>query len=212
MSEYVWPAGSRESCSAIILNGGSSRRMAGADKAYLKVLGKPIVEHQLQVLRQRFGEIAMVNGTRATANTVSLPLLADRVGGLGPLDGIAAGLAWCSSDWLFVVAGDMPFVNLAAIDSLLGARTPELDIVAARIGSREQPLLALYHCGVLPALDIELSDGQLRASKFLRSPPDSVRVGWLSESDFSKESLRAFDNLNTPQDMKELVPKAREIE
>lgn len=212
MSENLSAVDSQESCSAIILNGGSARRMSGADKAYLTVSGKPIVEHQLYVLRQRFDEIAMVNGTRETTNAASLPLLGDRVGGLGPLDGIASGLAWCPSDWLFVVASDMPFVSLVAIDTLLQARTSERDIVAARIGSREQPLLALYRRKVLAALDIKLGNRELRASKFLRSPPESVRVGWLSESDFDEDSLRAFDNLNTPQDLKNLVPMAQEIE
>ncbi len=187
--------------------------MAGVDKAWLEVAGKPIVLRQLEVLHQRFTDLAMVLGAReAGHNSIDLPMLGDRVGGLGPLDGIAAGLAWCAHDWLFVVAGDMPFVNLEVIDTLLARRRSDIDIVVATIATRVQPLLALYHRRILPVLDQELANRRLRASAFLCEPPRGVRVDWLCEGDFSKEALRAFDNLNTPEDLKELVPIAPEIE
>ncbi|MBL4634548.1 MAG: molybdenum cofactor guanylyltransferase [Kofleriaceae bacterium] len=204
-------------CSAIILNGGGARRMAGVDKAWLEVAGQPIVLRQLEVLRQRFTDLAMVRGERQAKPQsmdlpIDLPMLGDRVGGLGPLDGIASGLAWCAHDWLLVVAGDMPFVNLEAIDTLLGQRRSDIDIVAANIDSRAQPLLALYNRRILPVLDQELANRRLRASAFLCKPPAGVRVAWLREDDFSQEALRAFDNLNTPEDLKELVPIEPQIE
>ena len=189
--------------SAIILNGGRARRMSGADKAQIKISGRSVLERQLEVLSQRFDAIAMVKQEPVDLAGHRLVSLVDRVGGLGPLDGIASGLAWSPEPWLFVMASDMPYPSLSLIDALLSARSDSSDLVGASIAGRAQPLFALYHRRLLPALEACLSERRLRASALLSNPPSGVRVTLLPEAEVLRldPKLQSFHNLNSPKDV-----------
>lgn len=188
---------------AAILSGGQARRMAGADKAWLEVAGRSIVHRQLEVLEQRFDAIAMVVADRGETRDLHLTALGDRVGGLGPLDGIASALAWSPQEWVLVIANDMPNVSLAVIDALLSARRSGHQIVGTIVENRAQPLLALYHTSLLPTLDELLGQGRQRASALLSSPPAGVQTVLLPESQIRRidPHLLSFQNLNSPEDL-----------
>ena len=187
---------------ALILNGGRSRRMGGADKSRIVVKGQPIVHRQVEILRERFQLIAMVGSAVDLPEELSLHSLADRVGGKGPVDGIAAGLAWSPEPWLFVVASDMPYPSLPLIDALLAMRDEESDIVSVATKGRGQPLFALYHRRLLPVLDSLLAEGRLRASDLV-APRAGVCVKSLSEEAARQldPELLSFQNLNSPEDV-----------
>ncbi len=188
---------------ALILNGGRSRRMGGADKSRIQIEGKSIVHRQCELLSKRFAALAMVGAAIDVPADLPLQALDDRVGGRGPVDGIAAGLSWSPEPWLFVVASDMPFLKLALIDALLEARGGESDIVCVDTGGRAQPLFALYHRRLLPTLDLRLSSGQLRATELIADPPDGVSVARLSENVARKfdPELQSFRNFNSLEDL-----------
>jgi molybdopterin-guanine dinucleotide biosynthesis protein A len=188
---------------ALILNGGRARRMDGADKSRIQIEGKSIVHRQCEVLFKRFNAVAMVGAAVDLPTDLSLHALEDRVGGKGPVDGIASGLAWSPEPWLFVVASDMPFLNLDLIDALLAARDDRSDIVCVDTGSRAQPLFALYHRKLLPTLDRRLSEGLLRASELIEAPPDGLSVARLSEAEARKidPELQSFRNFNSLEDV-----------
>jgi molybdopterin-guanine dinucleotide biosynthesis protein A len=188
---------------AAILNGGRARRMAGADKARIEVEGTRIVHRQLAVLGERFDAVAMVGKSAVSPDDLPVEFVPDRLGGKGPVDGIAAGLAWSPEPWLFVVASDMPFLCLPLIDALLDARTSDSDIVCVGTLHRPQPLFALYHRRLLPFLDQALSEGQLRASELVTAPPAGVSVTRLPEAEARHldPELRSFRNLNSPEDV-----------
>ena len=184
--------------SAAILNGGRARRMAGQDKAWVSVDGQPIVHRQLAVLQQRFSPIAMVVGERGHAKALPVAILADRIGGQGPVDGIAAALSWSPTEWILIVASDMPNLNLAIIDALLDAISPEADVIACESEGRVQPLFALYHRKSLPAIDAFLQAGHRKASQVLTEL--GLQVTWVSARKIA-EHHRAFANLNRPEDL-----------
>lgn len=188
---------------ALILNGGKARRMGGADKSRIQVEGKSIVHRQCDLLSQRFEACAMAGKTIDIPTDLPLHALGDRVGGLGPVDGIASGLAWSPEPWLFVVASDMPYLSLPLIDALLAAREEKSDIVCVDCAGRAQPLFALYHRRLLPTLDARLGAGLLRASELLQSPPEGVSVTRLPEA-VAREmdpELQSFRNFNRPEDV-----------
>lgn len=188
---------------AAILNGGQARRMSGANKAGIEVQGERIVDRQLAVLGERFESIAMIGKSAVDIEGLPLEALEDRVGGKGPLDGIAAGLAWSPQPWLFVVASDMPFLSPGLIDALLEVREEESDIVCVGLAERAQPLFALYHRRLLPLLDTILAEGRFRASGLLTTPPAGVVVTALAEERARQidPELRSFRNLNSPEDV-----------
>lgn len=185
---------------AVILNGGKARRMHSQDKSRLVLAGRTILDRQLAVLRPRFSHIAMVGGA---AQEDGVHSLVDREGGKGPLDGIAAALAWSPMPWVFVLASDMPCIEPALVDLLLRRRTSEAHLVGASIDGRAQPLLALYHRSLLATLDACLARTELRASELLLHPPAGVTVTLLSAEEvrLADANLRSFQNLNTPEDV-----------
>lgn len=189
--------------SAAILNGGKARRMDGADKARLAVGGRRIADTQLAILRDRFDPIAMVVARAEQTSGLAVEPIFDRVGGLGPIDGIASALAWSPHPWVLVLACDMPDVHPGLLGMLLDARDERYDIVAAESGGRVQPLLALYHQRLLPLLDARLAEGHLRASELVGTPPAGVSVRLLSEEEVRRADpeTKSFRNLNSPEDL-----------
>ncbi len=177
--------------------------MNGADKARLLVRGRSIASAQIEMLQTRCDAIAMVVAEPSQAAGLPVHALYDRVGGLGPLDGIAAALVWSPSPWVLVVACDMPDVSPAVVDLLLSKREPAFQIVAMMAEGRVQPLLALYQRTLLPVLDGKLEANKLRASELLESPPVGVSVRLLDESEVRRvdPKTESFRNVNRPEDL-----------
>lgn len=68
--------------------------MHGANKARMEVDGSRIADTQLAILRQYFDRIAMVVGRAEQAEDIAAEPIFDRIGGKGPIDGIASALHW----------------------------------------------------------------------------------------------------------------------
>jgi molybdopterin-guanine dinucleotide biosynthesis protein A len=174
---------------ALILAGGKATRFGGIAKHELVIAGRSIFERQVAVLAPRVVEI-IVSG----AAVAGYRCVVDPVANAGPLGGIAAGLAAVTTDWLLVVAGDMPYVSGELIDSLLGARGDGLDAVGIRIGDRPEPLCCVVHVRAREAVDRRLAAGQLKVSGLLTD--EGLRVRWLTDADPA-----ALRNLNSPSDL-----------
>jgi molybdopterin-guanine dinucleotide biosynthesis protein A len=177
--------------------------MGGVDKSQIQVEGERILHRQLAVLSQRFDAIAIAGSSFEAPEGLSLHSLADRVGGKGPVDGIASGLAWSPEPWLFVVASDMPYLSLALIDALLSRRTPASDIVCVELAGGAEPLFALYHRRLLPLLDTRLAEGMLRARDLVLPGATGIQAATLSEAEVRQidPELLSFRNLNRPEDV-----------
>jgi len=182
-------------CAGVILNGGKARRMGGLDKGALCFEGQSIVQRQITLLRPRTSALAMVGPSERAKGMRALP---DRVGGLGPLDGLAAALAWSPSPWVLVVACDMPTIVPSLLDALLDACflvdaqvDAQVDIVLA---SLNQPLLAVYNKRLLARCDAHLAAKQCS----MRSLLEESQVHCLEESlvDNIDPSRASFCNVN----------------
>lgn len=175
--------------SALILAGGKATRFGGIAKHELVIEGRTILERQVAVLAPRVAEILVscpddIAGYRTVRDAT----------GEGPLAGIAAGLAACASPWLLVLAGDMPFVTGAILDSLIDARAPELDAVGLEINGLPEPLCCLLHVRTRAAVERRLAAHRYKASGLLTD--EGLNVRWLTDAD-----PRALRNLNSPSDM-----------
>ncbi len=94
----------------VVLAGGESRRM-GQDKATLVFDGQPLWRRQAEVLRAAGANPVGINrrpDQPPLRLTPGLPLWCDTIGGIGPLAGLHAALHACATDWLAVVAVDLP--------------------------------------------------------------------------------------------------------
>jgi molybdopterin-guanine dinucleotide biosynthesis protein A len=126
---------------AIVLTGGRSRRL-GADKATAVVAGQRMID---RVLSQLPDVPVVVVGPDPGVPGVTVTR--ENPPGGGPAAGIAAGLARVSTEWVAVIATDMPF----AVPMLL-TLPREADAVVPVADGHPQPLYAWYRASALRGL------------------------------------------------------------
>jgi molybdopterin-guanine dinucleotide biosynthesis protein A len=188
----------REDVTALILAGGKATRLGGVDKHALVIEGQTILERQALVLRPRVAEILVSSGR----SIAGFRTVADAVPDLGPLGGIAAGLAAATTTWLFVVAGDMPHIHRALVECVLSRADGEADAVGIRIGGLPEPLCTALRVEVWrPIVAARITARRLKASALLTD--EEVRVRWIEEAEVREidPMLRALHNVNAPADL-----------
>ena len=184
---------------AAILAGGKSTRLGGEPKGFLKIDGRRIIDHQLDLLRKFFHRIVIVANDQTPWVSLGLPLLADRHPGAGPLAGIEAALLSLTDHQSAAVclASDMPFINSEVIELLIGT-APHAPLVVPRIGGHAEPLCARYGRVCLPGIATALAENRLKTSAFL----ETAGTHWIDESIFraADPALLSLENVNTPAD------------
>ena len=160
-----------EVVTALVLAGGESRRF-GSDKLVAPLHGTTVLEHLLASLPPHW-PVVVVGAERPTVRPVRWTS-EDPPGG-GPLAGIEAGLALVRTEFVVIVAGDMPYAGAAATDlvAALGKQPPTVEAVVARDDSgHANPLFAAYRvAAVREALPQSARD---RPAKLLLALPYSV--------------------------------------
>ncbi len=183
---------SRADVTALILAGGRATRLGGIDKRALVVDGETIFARQLRVLEPRVAEIVVATA----AEVPGYRTVVDPVPGVGPIAGIAAGLAAATTPWLLVVAGDMPYLTGALIDRMVGCAEDAVDAVGIRIEGLPEPLCCVLRVAVArPLIEARLADRRLKASEVLTDA--GLRVAWLD--DVARADVT---NINTPDDLR----------
>jgi molybdopterin-guanine dinucleotide biosynthesis protein A len=188
----------RDQVTGLILAGGKATRLGGVDKRALVIEGRTIFERQVDALGPCVAEI-LVASPRAIAG---FRCVADPVPDLGPLGGIAAGLAAAATPWLFVLAGDMPHVQRALIELVLDRADAEADAVGIRIGGLPEPLCTAMRVAVWrPIVSARIAARRLKASMLLTD--EQVRVRWIEEAEVRgiDPVLRVLHNVNSPEDL-----------
>ena len=184
--------------SALILAGGKATRFGGIAKHELLVDGQTIFSRQVSVLAPRVAEI-LVSSPRAVDGYRTVQ---DARDGVGPLAGIAAGLAACRTPWLLVIAGDMPYITGAVVDQLIDrARASvdphaadSVDAVGIRIDGLPEPLVCVLHTRALVTVERRIAESDFKASRLLTDA--NMRVDWIEDVD--RTALR---NVNAPEDL-----------
>ena len=182
--------------SALILAGGRAMRFGGIAKHELVIEGRTIFERQVAVLAPRVAEIIVSGATISTYRSV-----ADAVAGAGPLAGIAAGLAAARTEWLLVVAGDMPYISGDVIDLIVSRIDDAHDAVGIRIGELPEPLLCALRCTIRGVVERRIAAGQRKASRLLTD--GDLRVCWIEDHELRAidPGLRTLFTVNAPVDL-----------
>lgn len=180
------------SSSALILAGGKATRLGGAAKHELLVDGgHTIFERQVAVLAPRVAEILVATPHDIAGYRCVRDVLPD----VGPLAGIAAGLAAVRTPWLVVIAGDMPHMTGEVIDELLAAAAEDAaeDAVGVRIRGLAEPLVCALHHRVLAGIERRIESRRYKVADMFAD----MRVTWL---DLDRH-MQAFSNVNEPADL-----------
>ncbi len=107
---------------AVILAGGASRRM-GRDKATLLYEGVTLLERTVSTVSQRCSPVLVIAAPGQPLPPVQAEVLRDEARGVGPLLATGRGLraaAAAGVELAFVCAVDMPLLDAALIDELVG--------------------------------------------------------------------------------------------
>lgn len=180
----------------LVLAGGAGRRMGGADKARLEVGGLSLLDRALAALAPA-RRLAVAGGSRIRADDASgLVVLPDSRPGLGPLAGLAAGLAWAESggaDWLLTAPVDAPFLDAATYGALLAATDADLDAVFAASEGRSHWLIAAWRPRLAAAARHALKGEDLSVARFLKDK--ACRALDIPDAG------RQFMNVNAPADL-----------
>lgn len=180
-----------------ILAGGKSSRM-GTDKAFVRVLGRPLIEDILAQLEGLGTETLIVTNRPDDYAYLGVPLFIDVLPEKGALGGIYTAVQSSSQRHTLCVACDMPFVVRPLLDYLISL-IPEGDVVMPRLQGEAEPFRAVYSQGCLAPIRAALDAGKMRVISFF----PEVRVRFVDEAEldrFDRQHL-SFFNVNTPADL-----------
>jgi len=128
-----------ESWGAVVLTGGTARRLDGADKASLVVGGRSLLERALAAVAGA-GDVVVV-GDPVEGQPVRFVREDPPYGGPGA--GLATGVRTLSDELAVVLAVDLPFVTTATIARLLAAAEGRDGAVLVDGGGRRQLALVV---------------------------------------------------------------------
>lgn len=190
-------------CSGFVLAGGRSRRM-GTDKAFLEFRGRTLLARSLDLLRAVTTEVRIVGpGEKFAAYG---PVIEDVYPGRGPLAGIHAALTASTTDLNLILAVDLPLVTEALLRFLIEqAGGCAATVTVPRIAGGYQPLCAVYRRAFAPVAQAALESGNNKIDALFATTTPRV----LEESELSRFAFHAamFENLNSPEDLRRVIPE-----
>lgn len=179
-----------------VIAGGKSRRM-GTDKAFVPLMGKPLLAHVLdRTASLGQSETILIANDREKFAAFGLPVYADVLPNCGALGGIYTALYTAKTPIVIMLACDLPFVSAPLLRHMLTLTSPDIDAVVPYTADNPEPLYALYHKTCLPTIYEHLQNGQLKASDIF----NRVRVKAVDTTPFDHDGA-TFTNINTPDDL-----------
>jgi molybdopterin-guanine dinucleotide biosynthesis protein A len=184
---------------AAILAGGDARRLGRIDKSALVIGAASILERQLSVLRGLTPHILIVTSDRARvqAAPAGVRLVVDRVPGAGALGGLYTALEEATTDQVFIIGCDMPFVTAPFVGYVV-ERGRDVDVAVPRDERGRHPLCASYARRTAGHVRARIEAGALRVGDALEG---------LDVREIEGDELEPFDvdgrlllNVNTPDD------------
>ena len=154
-----------EKATAIIMAGGGSRRM-GTDKSMMPIEGRPIIERTCEQLAACFEQILISANEADKFAFLGFEVVPDKVPEQGPLMGIASALEASANELNFVVACDIPQIELRHVRKILfEAINSQADIIVpVNRDGKYEPLFAVYRRSTLEAINKVLSSGGRKIS------------------------------------------------
>lgn len=175
----------------------------GRNKALLTSGGVPLIEKVYRTLSAIFAEVVVVTNTPEEYAFLPCPKIPDRYVGMGSMAGVHAGLSWSRTEWVFVAACDMPYLDASLIRNL-AARLKDGVALVPETDAGMEPLHSFYSQKALPYLEEALTGGRQKLLDLLESAgaervpaPEIARLS---------PGFKSFANVNTPEDYHRLTP------
>lgn len=185
----------QQKMSAIILAGGKSVRMK-ENKAFLPIQGIPLIQKIGQNLETHFQEIIISAQSAGLFDFLPYRLVMDERPNQGPLMGILCGLEASTNPVNFVIACDIPEINVPFLRQMI-SYTNQYEIVVPVTGEdKYEPLFAFYNKSVIPRIKDLLTQQTRRINKLF----PLVQVKYIP-----LENTGWYYNLNSSEDYRRYV-------
>lgn len=195
----------------VVLAGGKSTRFVGGDKLRAELRGQPIIDRVVRTVDDVFSEEPVVvcrtrdqcdaiRGVLENPNPVRF--MTDDPHFSGSIAGIFGAIDVISTEWMFVVAGDMPVLSPHAISWLqhIGNAKSCHAVVPTPGPEMYEPLFAFYQCD--PINHVRDKIPQDAGPRTLISALPAVN--FVSLEDAPNEFDQSLANVNTKADLQEL--------
>ena len=200
------------SITAIVLAGGQSSRM-GRDKASIEIDGIPLLEQICTLAKTIADRVYVITPWPERYQNIvpkdchlirEVPLAKQTTPG-GPLLGFAGGLTRVTTEWVFLLACDLPCLNVSELErwtNYLEGVSPEAIALLPRHPKGWEPLCGFYRRRCLPLLNEFINQGGRSFQHWLAKYP----VQELPVSD-----RQILFNCNTPEDLEQALKKSEVI-
>ena len=174
----------------VVLAGGRGRRLGGIAKGLIRLpSGETLIERLLS-LASGSPRLVSTNDPQAY-EWLDVPLVADLFPDRGAPGGVVTALACAATEWVTIVACDMPLVDSDTLEELEAARDESVDAVCFERDGHLEPLVACYRRSLVFDWAARL-DGNPSLHELL----ESTRLRVLTPAD-----PRVLQSLNAPTDL-----------
>ena len=183
----------KQEATAIILAGGKSRRF-GTDKSLLPINGKTLVEYIIFQLSDDFSQILIGSDNIKKYSFLKHEVVPDKDKGYGPLMGILSCLERSYNELNFVIACDIPNINMELVKQMF-EEADGYDVIVPKLKNGFiEPLFAVYRkCVISSIIEILYSSDKRQ----IRELFNNVRTKYL-EINYNIEGW--YKNINTKDD------------
>lgn len=187
---------------AAVLAGGRSSRM-GCNKVLLEYQNRRFLDRILGEL-SCFDEVLLSAPAQGLYHgeydELGVPIVQDEQADVGPMEGIRQVLLHATSDYVFVCAGDMPFVTAGLIRYMGEFLCSDYDCYCMVDENHIHPLCAIYSKKALPVVEALIAEGRYRLFEIFKALPTKyIRI---SDSSQDAKQLR---NVNTREEYQKLL-------
>ncbi len=182
---------------AAILSGGNSQRM-GFDKQLITIDGLLLRDYQSQILNSLFNEVIVVT-QHPSLYDHSVKCVKDLLPYSCPLTGIYSALSETKYDAVFVIACDMPIIDIDLIKLMSDEfEDKNPDVCIPFYGDYFEPLYGFYSKRCQATIKQYLEKGERKIRTFY----DEINL-----LPYYAENTSTFINLNEPSDLLKLEVK-----
>jgi len=169
-----------------VLTGGKSSRF-GSNKLNHVLKGKTILQQTVEKINKRSDLPILLIG-KHNVYVSNVEFHKDLKLGLGPLRGIYTALSYASAKYVFILAGDMPYIQSELINFLISHINHEKDVIIPIKKGFYEPLFAIYKTSLVTHFEKFLKKEQYKIS---------VALNGLDILEISEKHWREYDNNGT---------------
>jgi molybdopterin-guanine dinucleotide biosynthesis protein A len=179
----------------VVLAGGKSTRF-GSNKALIEYDGKTFLQQIIERL-QPFAKEVVIAGFHPEYELVGIPVLADKMEGIGPLGGIYTALTYSTTPWILVMTCDMPLVTDEIIAYMITTTKGE-DVTGWKQSESGGLFPLLISKNILPYVEEMIENKQYSVKQIFNLISSNILT-------IPAKWRRFFVNINNQEEYKQII-------